>query len=140
MADEHYGEAWEEIAALIHDSDGASLQALLETMQAPEIARAISLLGEEAALYSDGGGKATAVPKVLADRAVIAKFFIGISRQGGPARGFFETQPTHFNGAPGVLILSDGKPVTALCLEIANGKIVKIFAHRNPDKLRSFEN
>lgn len=116
------------------------LTRFLNACRAGEMEPLMDLLGEEAALYSDGGGKATAVPKVLSDRAVIAKFFIGISRQGGPARGFYETQPTRFNGAPGVLILSDGKPVTALCLEIANGKIVKIFAHRNPDKLRPFEN
>ena len=75
---------------------------------------------------------------MLSERAVISIFFIGISRQGGPARGFYETQPTRFNGAPGVLILMDGKVVTALSLEVADGKISRIFVHRNPEKLREF--
>ncbi len=114
------------------------LTRFLNACRAGEMEPLMDLLGEGAALYSDGGGKASAVPKVLDDRAVIAKFFIGISRQGGPARGFYETQPTRFNGTPGVLILMDGKVVTALSLEIADGKISRIFAHRNPEKLREF--
>lgn len=104
-----------------------------------EVAPLMDLLGESAALYSDGGGKASAVPKVLEGREAIAKFFISISRQGGPARGFYETAPTSFNGAPGILIQQDGATVTALALEIVEGKIRKIFAHRNPDKLALFQ-
>ena len=115
------------------------LTRFLAACRAGEMEPLMDLLGDGAALYSDGGGKASAVPKVLDDREVIAKFFIGISRQGGPARGFYETQATRFNGAPGVLIVMDGKVVTALALEIADGKIAKIFAHRNPEKLREFE-
>lgn len=115
------------------------LTRFLNACRAGEMEPLMDLLGERAALYSDGGGKASAVPKVLADRQAIAKFFLSISRQGGPARGFYETEQTRFNGAPGVLVRMDGKVITALSLEIIDGKIEKIFAHRNPDKLRGFE-
>lgn len=110
----------------------------LEACRVGEMEPLMALLGQDAALYSDGGGKASAVPKVLTGREAIARFFISISRQGGPARGFYETTPTTFNGAPGMLIHVDGKPITALSLEVIDGRIGKIFAHRNPDKLQGF--
>lgn len=116
----------------------ALLTRFLDACRAGEMQPLMDLLGQDAALYSDGGGKASAVPKVLTGREMIAKFFISISRQGGPARGFYETSPTTFNGAPGVLIHVDGQVITALSLEVVDGKISKIFAHRNPDKLKWF--
>lgn len=118
----------------------ALLTRFLEACRVGEMEPLMELLGQDAALYSDGGGKASAVPKVLMGRAMIAKFFISISRHGGPARGFYETSLTSFNGAPGVLIHVDGKPITAMSLEVVEGKIRKIFAHRNPDKLQGFMN
>jgi len=94
------------------------------------------LFSEGVALYSDGGGKATAVPKILSDPDVIARFFIRIV-QDLEAR-YYELRPTHFNGAPGVLFLVGGTLVTALSLDIREGKIHAIYGHRNPDKLREF--
>lgn len=96
----------------------------------------LHLFGDGVALYSDGGGKATAVPKVLSDPAIIARFFIRIV-QGLEAQNY-EVRPTHFNGAPGVLFLVGGQVVSALSLEIRAGKIGAIYGHRNPDKLREF--
>lgn len=116
----------------------ALLTRFLDACREGEMEPLMALLGQDAALYSDGGGKVSAVPKVLTGREMIAKFFISISRQGGPARGFYETSLTSFNGAPGVLIHVEGRVITALSLEILDGKIAKIFAHRNPDKLRWF--
>ncbi len=115
------------------------LHRFLDACREGEMEPLMEILGEEVALYSDGGGKATAVPEVLTDRGTIAKFFIGISRDQGPARGFREVRPAFFNGVPGVLICLGGVVVTALTVEIAEGRIGKIFAHRNPEKLRWFD-
>jgi RNA polymerase sigma-70 factor (ECF subfamily) len=115
------------------------LTRFLSACRAGETQPLLDMLVEDASLYSDGGGKATAVPKVLTGRDIITKFFINISKPGGPARGFYETKLTSFNGSPGALILMDGQAVTAMALEIVNGKITKIFAQRNPDKLRAFQ-
>lgn len=112
------------------------LRRFLAACRGGEIKPLLDLFGEEVALYSDGGGKASAVPEVLTDRAVIAKFFIGIVRNLEAAR--FEIRTTRFNGAPGVLFLVGGGIVTALSLDVRDGKIAAIFGHRNPDKLREF--
>lgn len=112
------------------------LQRFLGACRGGEIAPLMDLFGEGVALYSDGGGKASAVPKVLTEREVIARFFIGVVRN-LDADGF-EVRPTQFNGAPGVLFLVGGVIVTALSLDVRDGKIAAIFGHRNPDKLREF--
>lgn len=112
------------------------LQRFLAACRGGEIEPLLNLFGEDIALYSDGGGKASAVPEVLTDRAVIAKFFIRIVRNLTAAR--HEIRATRFNGAPGVLFLVDGVLVTALSLDVRDGRITAIFGHRNPDKLREF--
>lgn len=112
------------------------LQRFLGACRGGEIAPLMDLFGEGVALYSDGGGKAAAVPKVLTEREVIAKFFIGVVRN--LAATGFELRSTRFNGAPGVLFLVDGVIVTALSLDVCEGKIAAIYGHRNPDKLREF--
>ena len=122
--------------AASHAEHEELLQRFLGACRGGEIEPLLGLFGESVAFYSDGGGKAAAVPKVLTEREVIAKFFIGVVRNLG-ALGF-ELRPTRFNGAPGVLFLVGGVIVTALSLDVRGGKIVAIFGHRNPDKLREF--
>ena len=114
------------------------LSRFLEACRAGEMAPLLELLHPAAEFHSDGGGKAITAPKVLDDPALIAKFFVRIARETRPSGGFRETKAAFFNGAPGLLIYQGGRPITALALEIAEGKIIRIFAHRNPDKLRLF--
>lgn len=101
-----------------------------------EIEPLLNLFGEGVALYSDGGGKATAVPEVLTEPAVIAKFFVRIVRNLTASR--FEVRAARFNDTPGLLFLVENVIVTALSLDVRDGKIVAIYGHRNPDKLSEF--
>jgi len=112
------------------------MRRFLTACRGGEMEPLMNLFGESVSFYSDGGGKATAVSKVLTERAAIAKFFIRIVQ--GLEADHFEARPTHFNGAPGVLFLVDGTIVSALSLDIRDGKIAAIFGHRNPDKLQKF--
>ncbi len=111
------------------------LKRFLGACRAGEIEPLLALFDESAALYSDGGGKASAVREVMTDRLAIARFFIKIVQNFGPE---LEIQSTNFNGAPGLLLVDQGQIATALALEIREGKIAAIFGHRNPDKLREF--
>ena len=122
-----------------HQEHEELLKKFLDACRVGELEPLLNLLGENASLHSDGGGKATAVPKVLHDRNVIAKFFINVVRIGEASANGFETRFATFNGAPGLLLYVKGHPVTALSLDVQDGKIHAIFAHRNPDKLRLFE-
>lgn len=115
------------------------LSRFVEACRAGEMAPLLDLLHPAVEFHSDGGGKATTAPRVLDDPLLIAKFFVRIAREGRPSGGFRETKATFFNGAPGMLILKEGQLISAMALEISDGKIVRIFAHRNPDKLRLLE-
>lgn len=112
------------------------LQRFLEACRQGDIQPILNLFGENLAFYSDGGGKAIAVPKVLTDPEVIARFFAHILRN--LEKENLAIVSTHFNGTPGVLFFINGQLVTALSLEVRQGKIVSIFGHRNPDKLCLF--
>lgn len=124
--------------ATTHGEHEELLNRFLKACRVGEMAPLMSLLEESAALYSDGGGKASAVPTILTGAEAIAKFFLGIARSLGKGEANQEVRRTEFNGAPGLLVLVDGQPVTALTLEVHEGKIGAIYAHRNPDKLRRF--
>jgi len=113
------------------------LTRFLEACRLGEMEPLMALLEESASLYSDGGGKAQAVPTVLSGREKVARFFVNIARTPGAATAKSTMRFTTFNGAPGAIISVEGRAVTALSLEIHDGKIAAIFAHRNPDKLRS---
>jgi RNA polymerase sigma-70 factor (ECF subfamily) len=115
------------------------LTRFLEACRVGEMEPLMELLEESASLYSDGGGKAQAVPTVLSGREKVARFFVNIARTPGAATEKSTLRFTMFNGAPGAIVSVEGHPVTALSLEVHDGKIAAIFAHRNPDKLRSLE-
>jgi RNA polymerase sigma-70 factor (ECF subfamily) len=110
----------------------------LEACRGGDLEPLLALLEDSAALYSDGGGKASAVPRVLLGREEIARFFLKVIG-GAESKATANYRFATFNGAPGMLLLLDGKVVSALSLEIHEGRIAAIFAHRNPDKLEAFD-
>lgn len=90
------------------------------------------LLAEDAVLYSDGGGKATAARNPIFGADRIARFLAGVlSKQ--PAG--LQRRPAYINGEPGVLLLLDGQPYTTLAVECADGRVRAVHSVRNPDKL-----
>jgi RNA polymerase sigma-70 factor (ECF subfamily) len=93
-----------------------------------------SLLAEDVAFTSDGGGKRPAAKRPLVGVDEVMRFHAWI------ARAFAERTSRlvrygFINGLPGfVTVEQDGPQTTAL--EIENDKIVAIYVMRNPDKLR----
>jgi RNA polymerase sigma-70 factor (ECF subfamily) len=96
------------------------------------------VLREDVAFHSDGGGKAVAAGKVLMGADVVARFFVGVVQRSG---GRFDREVVNwcwYNGAPGAVIVEDGRAVTAFCLRVEDGRIAELYALRNPDKLVGF--
>lgn len=111
------------------------LRRFLEACRGGDTGPLMNLLDESVTLFSDGGGKAVAVPRPLAGRGKVARFFVNITRYRASRADDVGTEFRFFNGAPGAVIRVDGEPVTALSLDISDGRIVSIYSHRNPDKL-----
>jgi RNA polymerase sigma-70 factor (ECF subfamily) len=93
------------------------------------------ILAEDAALYSDGGGKATAARRPLFGRARVATVIAQLSRK-QRRRGPFEVQRVRVNRQPGrILRTADGAIWDVLSIDVVDGRIQAVRVMRNPDKL-----
>lgn len=91
-----------------------------------------SLLAAQAELVPDSGGKRPSALRVLVGVDRIARFFAGVRRR-WPLDGRYEE--TLINGQLGLLSRDQDGHCSTLAVEIAEGKIQRIFVTRNPDKL-----
>ena len=100
------------------------------------------LLSDESEFWSDGGGKVPAAKTILTERSAIAHFFAALGTSKTFTAGHFKLDFTEVSSRPG-LIVSKQLPSglwtfeTVFTFEILNGKIARIYAQRNPDKLKS---
>ena len=93
------------------------------------------MLAEDAALYSDGGGKVTAARKVLFGRARVASVLAKLTRK-QQRRGPFELQLVRVNRQPGrILRTVDGSIWDVLSIDVVDGRIQTVRIIRNPEKL-----
>ncbi|MBI5164500.1 MAG: RNA polymerase sigma factor SigJ [Magnetospirillum sp.] len=111
------------------------LQAFFDAARQGSLERLTALLASNAELYADGGGKAAARADMLCGAAEIATFFIEVFKNYAAREVAVRSLPSWFNGCPGLLVFEDGKLATALTLEVEQGRVLRIFAVRNPDKL-----
>jgi RNA polymerase sigma-70 factor (ECF subfamily) len=104
--------------------------------QEGDLAALKELLAEDVVLRGDGGGKAPALARAVHGRERAARTLAAWVRAGSRL-DWFELHPTEVNGQPGAITLTpDGKVISALSLDIAEGRIQAIHGIVNPDKLR----
>jgi len=108
--------------------------AFLSAIENGDLTELEELFAEDAALYSDHGGKAAAARNVVRGADRLSRFFAGLRRKMSTRHSI---RPCHINGMPGLLGYEDGTLITALALEVAEGRIRTAYAWRNPDKLRT---
>jgi RNA polymerase sigma-70 factor (ECF subfamily) len=92
----------------------------------------ISMLSEDAAIYADGGGKASAVRKPVLGATAVARFLIAVYQKAGPQ---VRVQPVIINAEPGALVFIADKLEQAITFELEDNRIRAIYVVRNPDKL-----
>jgi RNA polymerase sigma-70 factor (ECF subfamily) len=101
-----------------------------------------ALLSDESQFWSDGGGKVAAAKTILFEKTKIAHFFAALGASNAFASDDFKVDFTKVSSRPG-LVISRKLPSglwtfeTILSFEILNGKIARIYAQRNPDKLQA---
>lgn len=94
-----------------------------------------SLLAEEATMWADGGGKARgAATRPVFGREAVAKFLIGVSARFTPVDARFSIATV--NGRPALVVRdAQNDPAFVVAIETGAGRIQKIWAMANPDKL-----
>lgn len=101
-----------------------------------DLDRLEALLAQDVVFHGDGGGKAPAATNALYGRAKVAGALIAgirtLTRSGG-----FAIRREQINGQPGALFLDhDGKLISVLILDIADGQVQAVSGIVNPDKLQ----
>jgi RNA polymerase sigma-70 factor (ECF subfamily) len=111
-------------------------QLLTNFMQATatgDLDRLVALLSSDAALHSDGGGRAPAVPNLVCGADNVARAIIGGLRKLVPTN--LTTRIAQINGEPGLVSYVEGRPFSVLTLHVAGDRIKSIYIVTNPEKL-----
>jgi RNA polymerase sigma factor (sigma-70 family) len=95
----------------------------------------IRLLDPDAVMTADGGGLAAAALHPVEGREKLARYAFGIV---GKTAGATILE-RNVNGQPGLVVQQAGATVTVLAFTVAGDRITRIWAVRNPDKLRSWQ-
>jgi RNA polymerase sigma-70 factor (ECF subfamily) len=95
-----------------------------------------NLLAEDAVMWADGGGKARgAATRPVYGRARVAQFLIGVAARFTPVGA--RVSIANVNGRPALVVRdAQSAPAFVVAIETGGGKIHKIWAMANPDKLR----
>ena len=103
-------------------ADGGDMEALL------------GMLAPDVVFHGDGGGKAQAIGKPLAGRLHVSRMLIGLFRRGRTLGTSLRL--AWVNGQPGaVLYDAEGRVISVVALDAADGSVQAIHSVVNPDKL-----
>ncbi|WP_410676250.1 RNA polymerase sigma factor SigJ [Amycolatopsis sp. cmx-4-68] len=108
------------------------VRAFKEAWEAKDIAGLVGLLDPSATAVADGGGLATTVLRPVSGGEQVARYTVDITER-IPAMTLVERT---VNGWPGLVAERDGVVVTVMAFDVAGGVVRRIWAVRNPEKLR----
>ncbi|MFF2042696.1 RNA polymerase sigma factor SigJ [Kitasatospora sp. NPDC058170] len=102
-----------------------------EAWEAADVRALVGLLDPGATMTADGGGMVGAALRPVEGSERIAQYLIHIA---GKAPGLTLLERT-VNGRPGLVAQHAGVTVTVAAFDLADGRITRIWAVRNPEKL-----
>ncbi|MEV0125881.1 RNA polymerase sigma factor SigJ [Streptomyces sp. NPDC050703] len=103
-----------------------------EAWEAKDIAALVDLLDPAAVMTADGGGMVGAALRPVEGGARIAQYMVAIADK---APGLELLERT-VNGAPGLVARRDGVVMTVASFDVSDGRVTRVWAVRNPEKLR----
>ncbi|WP_327263575.1 RNA polymerase sigma factor SigJ [Streptomyces sp. NBC_01232] len=103
-----------------------------EAWEAKDIKALVGLLDPDATLTADGGGLVGTVLRPVEGSEQIAQYLIHIADK-APGLTLLERK---VNGRPGLVAQHSGVTVTVASFSLTDGRISRIWAVRNPEKLR----
>jgi Sigma-70, region 4 len=117
----------------------------LEATSTGDLESLMAILSPGVTLVADGGGRALAPRRPLLGADRVARFLVAITTEEQVAR-FLESiggGPTpdlrihlaQVNGGPGIVVTSEGEPISAIVLDVAGGVVRTVHLVANPEKL-----
>jgi RNA polymerase sigma-70 factor (ECF subfamily) len=111
----------------------------LAALASGDVHRLLDILADGAVLVADGGpggvryGRVRNLPRPLSGAVKIAAFLMAVGRQ---QPGDVKHRVCQLNGTPALVTLRDGRPIAAILLSVADGKIHRIFIQADRARLR----
>ncbi|MFI6374357.1 RNA polymerase sigma factor SigJ [Streptomyces sp. NPDC050546] len=102
-----------------------------EAWETKDIAALVGLLDPAAVMTADGGGMVGTVLRPVEGGARIAQYMVAIADK-APGLELLERS---VNGVPGLVALHDGVVMTVAAFDVSDGRVTRIWAIRNPEKL-----
>ena len=95
----------------------------------------VSMLAADATVYGDSGGTRPSWPRPITGRDKVGRLMLGLAAQARAVGVTF--RPAQVNGQPGVVLADpDGKLVSVMALDIADGQVRTVRSVISRDKLR----
>lgn len=109
------------------------LEAFMTAVHLNDLQTLETVLKQDVAFYSDGGGKMAAALKPLFGFNKVVKFLLGVMEL--QKNVVFTAKEVQINGGLGIVLWGDGDINSMMWLELDDDKISTIFSLRNPDKI-----
>jgi RNA polymerase sigma-70 factor (ECF subfamily) len=113
----------------------AVIRAFKVAWEAKDVDALVRLLDPDATAVADSGGRALAFLHPIEGGERIARAWAEIGRAAPAGLRFAERM---VNGQPGLVAEQGGSVVTVFAFEVAGDRVKRIWAVRNPDKLRAW--
>jgi RNA polymerase sigma factor (sigma-70 family) len=101
--------------------------------EAQDVRALVALLDPDATVVADGGGLVSAALSPIEGAGQIARYLTDLAVR---ALGNMTIVERTVNGQPGLIAQQDGVTVTVFAFDVAGDRITRIWAVRNPQKLR----
>jgi RNA polymerase sigma-70 factor (TIGR02957 family) len=109
----------------------AAVERFLAALDSGDIQSLLDVLAPDVVMAADGGGRVAAIREPAHGAERVATLLSGFARVSAGA----EARIVWVNGAPAMRIDLDGELDTVMSLSVEDGRISRIYAMRNPEKL-----
>ena len=112
-----------------------AVERFLDALRSGDLQSLLEVLAPDVVLVSDGGGVAPAAPRPIEGAQQVARFLSAFATPAPDA----DVDTVLLNGAPAIRIDLAGETSTAVSLVVQDGRISRIYAVRNPQKLERLD-